>query len=244
LIKSIVAELFLIKFINVFSILKNKMKLKAIIFDVDDTLINTSEFAFMNMNKAAKLLNLKPLSKEQFLKHWGHTTEKMVSSHWPDINIEEFNEAYEKVKYAGHYPAIDGAMEVLDFLKDKHYLLGILTSRTSDSLPKRFKQINISLDCFKFIQYADETDIHKPNPEVFRPILEKFRKIGIKNEEILYIGDHLYDAKAALPNNLNFLGVLSGTTKKEDFISLGINPDNIINSIRDLPDWLKSNRVI
>jgi len=219
------------------------MKIKAIIFDVDDTIINTSESAFINMNKAAEILKLKKISKEQFLEQWGHTTEKVVSSHWPGLDIKKFNQVYDQIAYNNIYPLFEGARETLEYLKGR-FILGVLTSRTSITLPKRFKQVNLSLDYFKFIQYSDETDIHKPNPNVFEPILKKFSKLKIKNEEILYIGDHLYDAKAALPNSLNFIGVLSGTTKKEDFINLGVNPKNIISSVKDLPKWLKSNKVV
>ncbi len=217
------------------------MKIKAIIFDVDDTLISTSEFAFINMNKAAEILRLDKISKDKFLKHWGHTTEKMVRSHWPELDFKDFREAYEKLKFEGHYPILEGTWETLEFLKNKPIVLGILTSRTSDSLPKRFKQINLSLDYFKFIQYADDTDFHKPDPKVFEPILKRFSDIGIKRNDILYIGDHIYDARAALGNNLKFLGVLSGTTEKIRFMEEGVKEENIISSVKDFKEWFNKN---
>jgi len=215
------------------------MTIKAIILDVDDTLISTSNEAFNNLNRTAEVLGIRKITKEEFLKYWGHTTEKMVSEHWPNLVMKKFRKAYNSVAYNNIYPLFEGARETLEYLKDK-YVLGILTSRSKTSLPKRFSQVNLSLDYFKFIQTEDDTEFHKPNPKVFGPILKKFNDIGIKNEEILYVGDHVFDAQAALSNNIKFVGVLTGTTKKEDFINAGVKESNILNSIKDLKGWLKN----
>ncbi len=217
------------------------MKIKAIIFDVDDTLISTSGFAFINLNKAAERLGVKRLTREKFLEHWGYTTEKMVPSFWPGLSLKEFEEVYNKVGYGEPYPLIEGARETLDLMKKNDIVLGILTSRTSKTLPIRLKQVNLSLDYFKFVQYSDESDYHKPDPRVFEQILKKFNDIGIKNGEILYVGDHLYDAKASLSNNLNFLGVLTGTTEKKVFLKEGVDEKNLINSINDFKKWFLQN---
>lgn len=221
------------------------MTIKAIIFDVDDTLINTSRANLEYLNEAAEKLKVKKLSWKEFLVHWGHPFDKMLNGmielHWPGITAEEFVKTYNETAYKRNYPIIEGTRETLEFLKNKKIVLGILTSRTSDSLPKRFEQIGFDINCFKFIQYADDTKYHKPNPKVFGPILKKFNNIGIKNQEILYVGDHLYDAKAALGNKLNFLAVLTGTTTKEMFLENEVKEDNIISSIKDFKNWYLKN---
>jgi phosphoglycolate phosphatase len=214
--------------------------IKAIIFDVDDTLINTVDSVFEKFKKIAEILNVKEITRDEFINAWGHTTENLVSELWPDLEYKKFKDAYDKFGYKEPYPLFDGAIDALDYVKNKDILMGILTSRRKETLILRAKQAGLDLDYFKFIQTEDDTDIHKPNPKVFEPILEKFNDLGIKNNEILYVGDNLFDAKAALGNNLHFLAVLTGTTKKEEFLKEGVKEENVLNSIKEFKDWFKN----
>jgi phosphoglycolate phosphatase len=54
----------------------------------------------------------------------------------------------------------------------------------------------------------------KPDPE---GLLLAVEKLGVKTEDVLYIGDSYVDAMAAEAAGMKFAGVLTGTTTREEF---------------------------
>ena len=78
----------------------------------------------------------------------------------------------------------------------------------------------------------------KPNPKVAISILNKFP--NIKPNEVLLIGDTINtDIRLAEENGFKSLLVLSGNTKKEGIYSHVIEPNLILDSIKDLKNYLK-----
>jgi len=72
----------------------------------------------------------------------------------------------------------------------------------------------------------------KPSKEFAKFILNKF---SVKKNEVCFIGDRLYtDIKFAKDNGFKSILVLSGETKKEDLNKSDIQPDLVLNSIKEL----------
>ena len=67
------------------------------------------------------------------------------------------------------------------------------------------------------------------------------KKFNFKKNEILYVGDSIYDYLAAKRAGLKFVAVLTGFHKKNDFNKLGLKNKNILKSIKYLPKWLNKN---
>ena len=65
-----------------------------------------------------------------------------------------------------------------------------------------------------FIVGAENVKIEKPNPEGLLWVMDHLK---LKKEEILYVGDSLVDAQTAQNAGVDFAGVLTGTTTREDF---------------------------
>lgn len=83
----------------------------------------------------------------------------------------------------------DGIEELLKKLKSRGISLGIVTSRRRAEYQKDFGRLGIA-GYFDTVICEEDTRLHKPDPE---PMECYMRKTGAKPEEVLYIGDSIYD---------------------------------------------------
>ncbi|MEK6973285.1 MAG: HAD family hydrolase [archaeon] len=209
--------------------------IKSVFFDLDDTLIATYEEAYRNHLETTQALGLEMPPEHEFFKHYGLPWKKLIQALWPSIPFEKFSETYGN--NIARYPLIAGADHILTALKSQNLVLGILTTREAHSA-------NILLEKHNIAQYFDlvvccAEHIHKPDPRSFDQVLHKLHSSGIKKEELLYTGDSLNDFKAAYHARIHFVGVLTGYTRKDDFINEGLSPENIIDSVHHLPLYVK-----
>lgn len=88
---------------------------------------------------------------------------------------------------------MEGIVPLLDFLKKKGCVLGIITSKTMPQYTSSFLPFQIS-EYFQTVITADDTVRHKPDPE---PMLAYMERTGVCPRQILYIGDSIYDMQCA-----------------------------------------------
>ena len=79
---------------------------------------------------------------------------------------------------------LDGAIAILDYLKDK-YALHIITNGFKEVQHIKLKNSGIS-NYFKTVTSSEEVGLKKPNPVVFKTALEQ---AGVSKEKTLMIGD-------------------------------------------------------
>ncbi len=211
--------------------------IKAIIFDVDNTLIDAGEISTKAYIETAKQLNLKHIQVKNIKKLYGIPSHIIIKKLWPKADIKKFQQIKHKKILSKKVKQIPGAKNIIGQLYGK-YKLGLLSSKTRALMYPHLKQISLSTRFFKFIHSADDVKFHKPNPKVFSKAVKKLK---LKNVEILYVGDSIYDFIAAKKAKLNFAAVLTGHHRKKDFQKLGLKKENILNSINDLPRWLDKN---
>ncbi|MAG45233.1 MAG: hypothetical protein CMH63_00470 [Nanoarchaeota archaeon] len=211
--------------------------IKAIIFDVDNTLIKFSEIAAPCFQKTALELKLKKRSLEEISKCFGTPAKKFVKRLWPSANVEQFRKlTYQKI-LAQKVKPFPGALTLVKQISKK-YRLGLLSCKPNILMYPHLKQIKLSQDLFEFIHSYDDIKYPKPDPRVFDKALDKLK---LPPSEILYVGDSIHDAKAAMAAKLKFVAILTGHYSKEDFQKLGLKNTNILKSLKDLPRWLEEN---
>ena len=217
------------------------MKLKAVIFDLDDTLWKTCHVSYDRHVIMAKKLGLAVPEKEEFRSIWGLTWQKEVERLWPGHPFESYREAYIREFEDDAYPLHEGANEAIVFAKRKKLFAGIVTSRDRQSIAPRSKQNGFRLELFDFVFAADDTEAHKPDPKVFEQPLKFLSKKGVSAEETLYVGDLAIDYIAAKGNNMPFIAVLSGFAGEKDFVEAGLSKDRILPGVSSLPAFLMQN---
>ena len=174
--------------------------IKAVLFDLDNTLIDFTKMKIESCKSAIKAMiktGLKINEKTGLKKLMDTYFRVGIES---DIGFTKFLEeqmgevddailqaginAYLKRKpnFLKPYPYV---LETLEMLKSKNFKLGIVTDATREKALIRLNAMEIT-NFFDVIITYDESKFKKPDELPFRLAMEK---IGVKPEETLFVGD-------------------------------------------------------
>ncbi|HAT04074.1 MAG TPA: hypothetical protein DCS29_04915 [Candidatus Magasanikbacteria bacterium] len=216
--------------------------IKAIIFDVDNTLIATDLFVRENIAKTVDRLKgiVTPPSEAEV---------RLIQAKNPpfeDIFKELFKDelngrqTWEVVleNYRTHaaeisYTATQGALEAIFWCKQQGFVIGLVTNRTK-MLPERLAQAGFSTADFAFICTPPTPELTKPHPRAFEVALQELAEVGIRAEQTIMVGDHPDDYYSASYQNIKFAAVLSGETKRDVFVQIGIEHNFIFENLNNV----------
>lgn len=194
---------------------------RAVIFDMDDTLIKTREAKFeAHKHTGKKFYNL-DFTDEYLSSHWGKPFKRMLVDTYQNVDTyENLLSNYRSVSVKHPISPYDGAVELVAKLTKSHSL-GLLTAANEELTVAALAESGIDATHFHYLQTSDDTVHHKPDPRVFSPILEYFGQLGIDRTEILYVGDKLDDMQASRGAGIEFLAVADHTTPAIEFVQAG-----------------------
>ena len=189
--------------------MKSKERIKAILFDLDDTLVNSRQAEFNAICEFKKLYNeFKQVENNEFSKQWSRiTTERYEKYFRGEISFEKlriermkglFNyykttisdgEAEEKYKqyqeiYEKNWNLFDDAEEVLNNLHTK-YRLAIISNGDTVQQRKKIEYTGLN-KYFLEIVISSEVGVSKPDRRIFELTCER---MNVKPEECIMIGD-------------------------------------------------------
>ena len=195
--------------------------LKAIIFDFDYTLGDSTNGIALSINYALEKLGYAVPNIADVKKTIGLSLKETHFALTSNDNLDEaeqfvklFKEKADSVMVA-NTKLYAGVKSVLQKLKDKGYMVAIVMTK----FHYRIEQILNKFDAnepIDIIVGAEDVKAEKPNPE---GLLYAIECLGVMSEEVLYVGDSLVDAKTADNANVKFVAVLTGTTTKDEFKS-------------------------
>jgi len=195
--------------------------IKAIIFDLDDTLIQTSKAKYKALQYAAKKFYNLELSDEEIQSHWGKPFELFMRDLFGDVEeTTKIIQNYYTIRNNFPTPAYEESKKLLLELRG-NYKLGVVTASTRHMTIEDLRIAGLSELMFDLIQTCEETSFHKPDPKVFEPIKTKFAEKSILANELLYIGDSISDYEAAHGAGISFIGIANRTTPSENFDKAG-----------------------
>ena len=197
--------------------------LKAVIFDLDGTVLDTREDVADCMNLVLKDLGYKQRTYDEYKQVIGldgMNFVKRLLGDMPDEKAQYIWDYY--IPFVHRYGVIktkvfDGLKEVLQTLKERGYKLSAFTNKTPDELmpfiPRFLQELG-----FDDIVGVGGTPNAKPSPnEVFR-ILKDF---GVSPENAYVVGDGETDILTAINAGANPVGVLWGNRSKEQLSLVG-----------------------
>jgi HAD superfamily hydrolase (TIGR01662 family) len=213
------------------------MKYKAIIFDLDDTLLESRLVVWEHHKHVAKKFYNIDLTDEEIRKHWGKPLTQLIGHLYKNSDtVENMHNAVKSVREDFRKKIYPDAVDVIKKILEEGALVGVLSASNIDHIKEDLIRFNVPIDLFISIQGEEHTTAHKPDPNVFAPMLEKLSTKGIKKEEVLYVGDSLDDFRAASGAGVNFIGVTTGLFSKEDFEKEGAKI--LIPGIKELLDFI------
>lgn len=193
--------------------------LKAIIFDFDYTLGDSTNGIVLSVNYALEKLGFSLKDKEEIKNTIGLSLKDTFSVLTKKSNEEEAEQFSKYFKEKADLVMVENtelygdAKEVLQKLKREGYKIGIVTTKFHYRIEQILNRFN-ALDLVDLIVGAEDVKIEKPNPEGLLWVVDNLR---LEKDDILYVGDSLVDAKAAENAQVNFAGVLTGTTAADEF---------------------------
>lgn len=130
-------------------------------------------------------------------------------------------------KYKETVCVFNGIEELLKQLS-LNYKLGIVTSKTKEEFEEEVVHFGLN-KYFGIIICADDTKKHKPNPE---PLLKYMELANAKNNEIIYIGDSIYDMQCAKASNVDFVFAKWGNKRQNIEAKYTLNqPLELLNRV-------------
>lgn len=212
------------------------MKIKAIIFDFDDTLFMTRQTRIAAGIYWAKHFYNRTITKQDILKQWGKPFDEFMKAFLDgEDGLVLAKERYYSILHKFPNRTYEGVPALLKDLS-KSYKLGMVSASSLKLILPEFELSDIDTKLFEFIQAQEHTKVHKPDPKVFDPILDSFLKLNINKEEIVYVGDSKVDLKAAKGADLKFIAI-SGNSETASYWQK--QNCHFVKDIRDLPDKIK-----
>ena len=159
----------------------------------------------------------------------------MASILIPEISSEQYMEYYKEAWEVVPYESIyDNIKDIVNSLKDKWYLIGILTNWNEEKTTKKLDFLWIKDDC-SLIFHWDNMQYKKPSPKVFDSVKENFKW---SLSDIIFVWDSLEDYYSARDAGICFYAMLTWFTKFDDFINAWLNAEFIYKDVISLLDNL------
>jgi N-acetyl-D-muramate 6-phosphate phosphatase len=213
-------------------------KAKAILFDLDGTLIDSANGIYNTLYTVLKKNNIEPsidkVNLKPFLGEGLMTLISKCSPTTPKPTLREYTKeglkhyANTSINYSTLFPE---TQRILNFLHESSIPWGIVTNKTR-ILAQSIIPLLSAYNTIPLIICADDTPFQKPSP---KPLLIAAEKLNIIPNETIYLGDSIKDMQAA--NDAGMIPLIA----KYGYISKDYKSwphQGIINDLSNLKQWL------
>ncbi len=211
------------------------MSLKAVLFDFDGTVVDSSRIVIDSWQHTYRTLRGEEGDERTIKRTFGETLMDAMEAAFPEVPPHVSAGIYRDYQLAQpdhHWTLFPGMREMIQELKDRGYLVAIITSRLRDTTWKVLEYFDMG-ELFDAVVTCNDTDSHKPDPE---PALIGMEKLGVSPEECIFVGDSRLDIGCG--HNAGMPAVLvSWTVSVEEADKVGIfKPDYEMEKAEDLLD--------
>jgi pyrophosphatase PpaX len=209
------------------------IKVKALLYDFDGTLVNSKEVISQGINQVLKKRGLNRLNTSELREIAGAPLQKSLGNKFGMLDkavvkaCQDDFDIYMKVA-SKRYKLVDGAKEALQSFKNKGAIQALITSAPRHQVAYDLKRFSLK-KFFDLVITRDDVENCKPAPDAIKKALKEF---GIRTEEAVYIGDSYIDLVAGQEAGVKTMGVLTGFCDRKT-LNEG-KPDLILKSVADL----------
>lgn len=194
---------------------------KAVVFDLDGTLSNSIESLKYCGDRAVEPFGCGPFTEEQYKYFVGDGSANLIKrclAAGGEEKLVYFDQAFalyqeifrEHCMY--HVRPYDGIRELLGALKERGVKLAVLSNKPHAETVNVIEAL-FGKDYFDVIQGQQEGVAIKPSPEGVFLVLDR---LGVKAEDILYLGDTATDMRTGKGAGAFTVGALWGFRKREE----------------------------
>jgi putative hydrolase of the HAD superfamily len=217
--------------------------IKAVIFDLDGTLLNRDESVKKFIDNQYERLNkwVRHIPKEKYITRFieldnrGYVwKDKVYQQLVGELDITEIPWEGLLQDYISQFKnncvPFPNLLSMLEELRSNNLILGIITNGIGQFQMDNIKALGIE-KYFKTILVSEWEGIKKPDPQIFKRALEQ---LNVLPNESIFVGDHPEnDVKAA--QNVGIKGIW-----KKDFQWNNIEADFIVDDLAELPSIIEN----
>ncbi len=198
--------------------------IKAFIFDIDGTLIDSNDFHAAAWQKAFEKYG-KRIPFDKIRPQIGKGADTLLPEFLTEEEIEKFGgetadlrgEIFKR-EYISRVKPFPKVRELFQKIKTDGRKIALASSSNDDEV-EEYKKIAKIEDLAEKSTSADDAKESKPEPDIFEAALKLLGNPA--PETVLVIGDTPYDAEAATKANLKIIGVLCGGFAEKDLREKG-----------------------
>jgi pyrophosphatase PpaX len=217
------------------------MKVTTVLFDLDGTLIDSSQGILDSLFKAMEFYKIEPaitrLDSHFFMgKSLSETLKVLMPNESPESlkKIGDYYVSHYYDNYMDKATVFDGVTETIKELQKKGYKLAVATAKHTFCAEAELKAAGIR-KYFTVVQGIEDGMPSKPNPEL---LFRVFKELDSKPEDSLMVGDTDRDVLAGKNAGSFTAAVTYGNWSKEKFIKEKIIPDFFVDSFNELLEHL------
>ncbi|HDT15156.1 MAG TPA: HAD family hydrolase, partial [Firmicutes bacterium] len=209
--------------------------LKMVVFDFDGTLVDSVKDIHYTANVMAKEYGMKPIPVEKIKKAVGAGLISFLLQVFKKTgkDPQELKKHYISIfsrHYADHAKPYRNVLKTLDVLKKKKIKMGIVSNKAGIFVKKTLK--HLKMDGY-FREVIGRGDLKKDKPHPM-PYFHLMKKYGIKKDEMLMVGDSIYDIESAKRAGIYSMFLTYGYGNYREVIRH--KPDIVSSDILELAD--------
>ncbi len=175
------------------------------IFDLDGTLIDSSETVANAINFVRDRVGLPPMDREQILEAVNNPNLNPAEYFYDLDKFEPIHEEWFMEYYSKHHNQelrlFEGVLELLHKLKSRGCKLALATNAYRRSTLEALEYLGID-DIFDIVVCYDDVKRPKPYPDMLLYICDK---LNISKDRAIFIGDGNKDKEASLSAGIDFV---------------------------------------
>ena len=203
---------------------------RAVLWDVDGTLIDSSEYHWLSWRDALAAENF-PITREQFAATFGQRNDEILRGYFPGHTREDLarvgdakEERYRELIRARGIELLPGVRRWLDRLRCEGWLQAVASSAPRLNLDAIMSALGLE-KYFAAVASAEDVTAGKPDPQVF---LAAARKLAVAPARCVVVEDAPAGTEAARRAGMRSVGVLSSHGE--------LRADIVVRTLEELPD--------
>lgn len=171
------------------------MHVRAILFDLDGTLIDSYIDIGLHLNRTLKDFSMPEVDIEKVRFMVGGGARELLKRFFSDGLLEHALQVFRSYYYKEpviHTKPFEGIVDLLEYAKSKGLRLAVITNKMEELSKLILKDLGL-WEYFSLVVGGDTYPEKKPSP---LPVLETLKALGLSKEEVIIVGDTEADMKA------------------------------------------------
>lgn len=205
--------------------------IRAIVFDLDGTLVDAYPGIHQSLNEMLAAFGLPPVDLNTVKRRVGrgvlHLIQDSVPMEKVQAGLELFRSSYERTHLSGT-ALLPDVRETLEGLRSLDIAMAVASNKPAEFTINILKHFHL-YQYFASCSGPDASIRPKPHPSMVSHVLNI---LGVTSREALYVGDMTLDAETAKNAGVRFALIASGGHTNEELDAS--EPDYLLNRLSDL----------